>query len=404
MQIVQFSNRDYKLLKDFVQFQRDLYAEDKHFVPPLKADELGSRLLGEVGLLTDKHPFHKHAEVAYFMAYRDGRAVGRISAHVNRRYNDQQEVQDACFGHFECIDDYDVAKALLDKAAAWGAAQGMNRLIGPMSFSTNEVIGIQLNAYDTLPYFETAHTKPYYPALFERYGMGKAMDVIAQIMDCREAMVTNPGLERIRRIADQTIARNGISVREIQLDKLETEKHLFRDVYNNAWAKNWGAVGLSEEEFDLVIERLKVVADPRLVLLGFIKGEVAAVIAALPDINDCINVKSSWLRRFDLPRVFRLMRHRKKTHRGRLLLFGIKEKFRRSGLDAVMFLELVNRIRSRNQYEEFELSWLLETNSLIISAGEVMGGRHYKTWRVYCSPLAPASAGAAPETVQAAAK
>lgn len=388
IKIIEFGPKDYKLLKRFVRFHWDHYKDHPYFVPPLNMDLLGSRLLGEKGLLTEKHPFHKHAEVVYFLAERDGKLVGRVAGCINRRYNEQQNANAVIFGFWEVINDYEVTKTLLDKVAAWGKARGMTTLLGPMSFSTNEIIGVQLDAFDTLPYYETASNFPYYPDLAERYGLRKAMDVIAQKLDFTNGAANPKLMERIDKIANHMAMRNGLSTRPLNLDNLEEEKRIIRSIYNDAWKENWGATAFTEEEFNLTADKLSMVTDCGIALLGYVHDEPAAFFLILPDIYDCIKTNGSRVGKFDLVRVAKLLRNKRRTRRGRVTLLGIKKPHRRSGLDAVLYRDALRQVRQSEQFDFVEVSWLLETNSLIISAGESFAARHYKTWRVYEKALA----------------
>ena len=386
--LVEFGPKDFKLLKKFVQFHWEHYKHHPYYVPPLNMDLLGNRLLGEKGLLTDKHPFHQHAEVVYFLAERDGKVVGRIAGCVNRRYNEQQNAKAVIFGFWEVIDDFEVARTLLDRVAAWGAARGMTTLLGPMSFSTNEIVGVQINAFDTLPYYETASNYPYYAELMDRYGMHKAMDVIAQKLDFTNGAADPRLMERIDRIAGRMARRNGLSTRPLDFNNLEEEKKIIRSIYNDAWKDNWGATAFTEEEFNLTADKLSAVADSGIALLGYVHDEPAAFFLILPDIYDCIKTNGSAFGKFDLVRVAKLLRNKRRTRRGRVTLLGIKEPFRRSGLDAVLYRDALRHVRQAEQFDFVEVSWLLETNALIISAGESFAARHYKTWRIYEKPLA----------------
>jgi len=385
--LIEFGPGNYRLLKRFVQFHWDHYKDHPYYVPPLNMDLLGNRLLGEKGLLTDKHPFHKHAEVVYFLAERDGKVVGRIAGCINQRYNEQQNARAVIFGFWEVINEFEVARALLDRVAAWGKARGMTTLLGPMSFSTNEIVGIQLNAFDTLPYYETASNYPYYADLLDRYGMYKAMDVIAQKLYFTNGAADPRLMERINKIAERMARRNGLWTRPLDFSNLAEERKLIRSIYNDAWKDNWGATAFTEEEFNLTADKLRTIVKSGIALLGYVHDEAAAFFLILPDIYDCIKTNGSAFGRLDFVRVARLFRNKHRTRRGRVTLLGIKEPYRRSGLDAVLYRDALRHVRQTEQFDFVEVSWLLETNALIISAGESFAARHYKTWRIYEAPL-----------------
>ena len=351
-------------------------------------DLLGNRLLGEKGVLTDEHPFHKHAEVVYFLAERDGTVVGRIAGCINHRYNQQHKTKAVTFGFWEVIDDFEVAKALLDHVVAWGKARGMNSLLGPFSLSINEIIGVQLDAYDTPPCFDTASNYPYYADLLDRYGMCKTMDVIAQKLDFTNGAANPKLLERIDKIAERMTARNGLWTRHLDIRNMDAEKEIVRSIFNDAWKDNWGATAVTEEEFNMAADKLKAVVDCGVALIGYVHDEPAAFFLILPDIYDCIQTNGSRFGRFDLVRVAKLMRNKRKTRRARGIMLGIKKTYRRSGLDAVLYRDALRHVHQTQQFDFIEMSWMLENNSLIINAGESFDAQHYKTWRIFEMALA----------------
>ena len=171
-------------LKDFAGFAWELYRNDPCWTPQLNGDLFGNRLLGLKGLLTSKHPYHRHAEVTHFMAFRNGKAVGRISASINREFNKYHKTSIGIFGFFEVIDDYDVASALLDSARTWIATRGMTIMMGPGEYSnaTHERQALLVEGFQYPPTFDLTHNPPYYGAFMERYGLKKAKDYTAYLV------------------------------------------------------------------------------------------------------------------------------------------------------------------------------------------------------------------------------
>ncbi len=188
---------DTSRIKDFTDFPWQLYRNDPCWTPPLQGDMLGNRLLGLVGLLTRAHPYHQHAEVTHFLASRDGKPVGRISAAINKRFNDHYDARIGFFGFFEVIQDYEVARALLDQARAWVKSRGMTVLRGPGEYSnaTHERQGILIDGFQYPPTVELTHNPPFYGEFLERYRFGKAKDYHAYIFDVQ--IPTPPRLARL---------------------------------------------------------------------------------------------------------------------------------------------------------------------------------------------------------------
>lgn len=366
-------------LKAFVELPWWLYRNDPCWTPPLRGDLLGSRLLGLKGLLTPAHPYHREAEVTHFLAWRDGVTVGRVTAAINRRYNGHHGQQIGSFGFFEVIRDYDVAKALLDRARDWVAARGMDILRGPGEYSngTHERQGILIDGFACPPTVELTHNPPYYADFMDLYGFGTAMDYHAYILD-----ITTPVPPALRVLAERARRRHAVTTRKVNLKDLKNEVRLIVKLYNQAWAENWGFLPLSDEEADALADTLKPVIDEGLMRFAYVDGEPAAVLGALPDPNRALRPRWKWYGDSDVVRVLRLLRMRRHIPLVRLMFFGIPPRFRRLGLDGLLFAE-VKEYGQQKGYRECEASMLLDDNYRIIGSSEFMGGYRYKTWRIY---------------------
>ncbi len=373
-------------LKAFVEMPWRLYRGDPNWTPPLRGELLGSRLLGLTGLLTPSHPYHRDAEVTHFLARAGRRLLGRVAAATNRRFDQHYGVKLGFFGLFESVNDFRVARALLDRARDWLAARGATAMRGPGGYSTathEPHQGVLVDGFDTPPTVELTHNPPYYAELLERYGLRKVKDYHAYIIDT--SGVPNP--ERLARLAARVRARRGIETRPADMRRLREEVGLIVEVYNQAWAANWGFLPLTEAEADAMAESLGMVADPLLVRFAYVRGELAAVIGAIPDPNVPLRPRWKPLLDTDLARGLRLLVSRRRIDKLRLMFFGIVPRFRRLGVDVVLYHELLELAWQRG-YRTCEASMLLEDNDLILRASEAMGGRRYKTWRIYEMPLA----------------
>ncbi|MBN1856741.1 MAG: hypothetical protein JW846_07310 [Dehalococcoidia bacterium] len=370
-------------LKLFAELPWRLYRNDPCWTPPLRGDLLGSRALGLKGLLTPAHPYHGDAEVTHFMAWKDEVLVGRVSAAVNRLFNEHYGSQIGSFGFFETIEDYDVASALLDAARDWVKARGMTVLRGPGEYSnsTHERQGILIDGFEFPPTVELTHNFPYYGEFVERYGFSKAMDYHAYIMELQTPI--HPALKML---GDRAKRRHNITTRKVNLKELRSEVRLIAKLFNEAWAENWGFMPLLDEEADAVADTLRPVIDPGLMRFAYVDGEPAAVLGALPDPNHALRPRWKWYGDSDIVRVARLMRMRRHIPLIRLMFFGVPPRFRRIGLDGLLFNE-VKGYAQQHGYQQCEASMLLEDNYRIIGSSEFMGGHRYKTWRIYDLPL-----------------
>ncbi len=370
-------------LEEFVRLPWRLYRGDPLWTPPLRGDLLGSRLLGLTGLMTPAHEYHDEAEVTHFLARRRGEAVGRVSAAVNHRFNDYHKCRVGFFGFFECVDDPAVAAALLDRAKEWVSARGMSSLRGPGEYSniTHERQGILIDGFDTPPVVEQTHNPPYYAALLEGYGFAKAMDYYAYMVD-----VTEPAPSRLLEVAARVEQRRDISLRNISLKTLEADIRLVADIYNEAWADNWGFLPITDGETASLVDTLRPILDEGLVRFAYVDDEPAAVFGAFPDPYYALRPRWRWYGDSDLVRVARLLRIRRHIPRVRLMFFGVRPAFRRQGIDALLYRD-VKRYGETRGYTSCDISLLLETNHMILRAAEFMGARRYKTWRIYEMPL-----------------
>ena len=371
-------------LSDFVRVPWVLHRGDPHWTPPLRAELLGSRLLGMTGLLTADHPYHRHAEVTHFLARSGDRLLGRISAAVNRRYNEYHGASIGSFGFFDVCDDYAVTEELLDRARTWISEQGMTTMRGPGGYSnaTHEAHqGVLIDGFDWPPTVELTHNPPYYPEHMERYGLRKAKDYHAFLI-----RIPDRPSERLLRLAKAVRRRREIETRPIDLRNLRVEVDRIVQIYNEAWASNWGFLPMTDVDADAIAASLKLVADPGLMRFASIGGELAAVLGTLPDPN--VPFRPTWnrLRDTDLARALRLLRTRRRIPAMRLMFFGVRPRFRKLGTDAVLYLEVLE-YAIRHGYKTCEPSMLLEENDLILRASEFMGGEQYKTWRIYEMPV-----------------
>lgn len=359
----------------FVRFPFEIYKDDPFWVPPLLMER-------HEFLDPSKNPFFRHAEVALFLARREGKVVGRIAAVEDRNYNAFHGCKAAYFGLFECIEDEGVAAALLAAARNWARWRGLETLIGPMSLSTNHECGLLVEGFDSAPYVMMPYNPPYYADLLEACGLTKAKDLYAFE---RSAKVPPP--ERFIRVADKIRAHEGITVRPIDLKDFDAEVTRIKAVYNAAWEKNWGFVPMTDAEFDKLAKDLKQILAPNLALIAEARGEPIGFALTVPDMNQALKHVGGRLTTFGLPvGLAKLLWFSKRVSRVRLMALGIKEGWRRRGIDAVLIVETIKRTDELG-YEGGEVSWTLEDNSLINRAIESAGARRNKVYRIYETPV-----------------
>lgn len=358
-------------LTPFIDLAWKINSRDPQWVAPL-------RMTVEGALDRNKHPFHKHAEVAYFVAERGRETVGRIAAIVNHRHNEFHEDRVGFFGLFEAVDDVEVARGLVDAAAAWLRARGMETMRGPMNLSTNEEVsspGVLVDGFSTPPTVTMSHNPPYYGALMEAAGLGKSKDLLAYWM------ASNDAPERLVRGVERMTQREGITLRSLRMKELDEEVRIIQEIYNSAWARNWGFVPMTDEEFQYIAKDLKAVVDPDLCIIAERDGEPVGFSLSLPDLNQTLrHIPSGKLFPFG---VFKFLWYKRKIDSVRVMTLGLKPELQKSsGIGAAMYLRTF-LVGAKKGYRTGEASWILEDNALMNQALQKIGFVVYKTYRVY---------------------
>ena len=355
----------------FIKLPFRLYSNEPNWVAPLIFER-------KAFLDPSKNPFFEHAEVQLFLAWRDGRPVGRISAQVDENFNRFQGNDWGLFGFFECEDDPEAAGALLATAETWLRERGRDRMVGPMDFTTNDECGVLIEGHDRTPIILTPWTHTYYPALLEGWGLGKAMDLLMW-----ELYVT--GRDRVHQaiwdVADRVESDHGIVCRSMRKRDLEAEVGRFLEVYNAAWEKNWGFVPLTEKEVRHYAKDLKPVLDENWAMIAERKdtGEVVGAALTLPDYNQVLHRINGRLLPFGW---ITALRARKKINTVRVFALGVKPEYQHTGV-AARFYQMHFDAAERTPQNGGEMGWILETNRAMNRAMEGMGGKVVRRYRLY---------------------
>ncbi|MBS1261594.1 MAG: hypothetical protein MAG453_00922 [Calditrichaeota bacterium] len=367
---------DGKPYRDFLEVPYIVQGNNPVWAPPLRVQQ--KELFDE-----RKNPFFEHARMRRFVAYVNGNPAGRIAAIKDDAHNATHDERTCHFGHFETIHDRELAAALFAAVEDAGRGWGFDMLRGPFNPSINEDLGILVNAFDQPPTIMMPYNPPHYPELIEVLGFTKAIDLYCFRVD-EDAM--SP---KLARSAEAIRKRTKLRYRHLDPKRFWSDAYKVWDVYKAAWEKNWGAVPMTEAEFRHLANNLKQVYDPRLIYFAEdpARGDrLAGFSLALPDINEAlVTIRGGRLFPFGLPKL--LWRTRKGAiHRVRILLMGVLEDYRGRGVDAVMYYDhFVDG--PKYGYTEGEVGWVLETNTPMIRAAEMMGARRTKTYRMYEKPL-----------------
>lgn len=360
-------------LNTFIKLPWRLYRNEPNWVPPLLFDR--KRFFDR-----NRNPFFKHADVEFFLAWRDDKPVGRITAHIDHHFNEYQHHDWGMFGFFECENDHEAANALLSAAEEWLQARGRDRMVGPMDFTTNDECGVLVDGYDLLPTVLTNWHHPYYPRLIEGAGLTKAMDLYMWTLEVSERSAVNPV---IWRAAADVQRKYGITVRPMRKKDMEAEIGRFLEVYNAAWERNWGFTPLTEEEVRHYAKDLKPVLDENWAFIAEKDGEPVAAALTLPDYNQVLVHMNGRLLPFGWAKA---LYYKGKIDRVRVFALGVKQEYQHTGIGAKLY-EMHYDAAERTNQKKGETGWILETNRSMNRAMERMGGRIVRTYRVFEKPL-----------------
>ena len=378
--------RTRRQLQTFIRLPWRLYKGSANWVPPLISER-------KRHLDRGRNPFFDHAEAEYFLAWRDGEAVGRITAHVDHHFNEFQGNRWGLFGFFESERDPAVAGVLLQAADGWLRDRGRDRMLGPLDFSTNHECGLLVEGHELAPQILENWHHPYYRELLEGHGLTKAMDLYKwEIATCdRDKM-----LPIIDELADRLEPEHGIRLRRMRKRQLEADIREFMGVYNQAWSSNWGFVPLTDRELDHMAKELKPVLDEDFGCVAeTADGEFAGVSLSLPDYNQVLAVLNGRL----LPLGWlKALRTRSKIREIRVFVLGVKPEYQHTGVAAALYRDVWDACFRRGM-SRAETGWILETNEPMNRAMEALTGRIVKRYRIYERLLepdaVPASSGTA---------
>jgi len=367
---------DKKRKRDFLDLVDPIYASDRNYVRPLDM-EINDKLD------TKKNPFFEHAEGTAWVAYQNGRPVGRVTAQIDHEHLKRYKDDAGFFGYLDTIDDPAVAKALLDEAAKWLKARGMKTIRGPYSLSINEELGVLVDGFSEPPVIMMPHHHPYQHKLIEGAGFTKLKDFYAWKYFVGEVP------PRAQKAHDEIAALPELRVRQVNPKDVANELDIIMDIFNDAWSDNWGFVPATPSELAKAAQDLKLILMPEITRIAYLDGEPAAVAVALPNLNELTRDFRGKLGPIQLAKLLYRLKI-KGPETGRLYILGIKKKWRNvrkyAGLSAYLYVEM-NRSAQLLGMKQGELSWTVEDNAPINVAIKLMGGKIYKTYRVYEAPL-----------------
>jgi GNAT superfamily N-acetyltransferase len=369
-------------LKEFIHVPFAVHAGSPLWVPLPKLERW-------LFLNRKMNAFFSHGEAEYFLARREGRVVGRITAQINHAFNDYQKKSWGWFGFLEFEDDQEVLEALLSAAESWLAGKGMERMVGPADFSMNEESGVLIEGFDLRPMIKQPWHPPYYQQRMEQAGMTKAMDLLMWNLEVSDRAKVLPV---IWELAEKVQSEHGIRVRPMRRRQLRKDMDAFADVYNSAWSKNWDFVPYSKKDLDAYAQEIQLVFDKHWCFIAEKEdtGEVVGMAMTFPDINQVLEKMGG---KFFPLGWWHFLRKGKTTDRVRVGFLGVKPEHQHTGVAAKLYQLHFDAAEARPQ-KGGEMGWILETNTAMNRGMEGMGAEVVKRYRVYERVLAEPAAQA----------
>ena len=352
-------------------------AKDPQWVAPL--------IMERMEALTPKtNPLWEHMDAQLWIARKDGKDVGRISAQIDHLAPSDPANPSGYFGMIHAEDDPEVFAALFAAAEDWLKAKGVKQALGPFNMSVNEETGLLVDGFDAPPMVMMGHDQPYAGGRIEALGYAKIKDVYAYKIATKADFPAG-----VRRRVDRAVPQ-GVTLRQLNFKNYEPEVQAMTEIMNDAWHDNWGHTEITEAETRQLAKSMRPVINEKLVWFADIDGESAGFAVTLPNVNEAIRDLDGKLLPFGWAKLlWRLKVSGVKT--ARVPLMGVKRKFARDFRGQLLPFLLIDKMRAEAMkagIEEVEMSWILEDNRPMRAIIEAVGSERYKTYRIYQKQLA----------------
>nr|WP_281719680.1 N-acetyltransferase [Nitrosomonas nitrosa] len=360
----------YRDMSTFIDLPWQIYADDPMWIPPLRLER---RLH-----YSKFNPFFAHAKWQAWIAYKNGRAVGRISAQIDALHRQRYGADTGHFGSLECIQDVTVFAELIQTAEQWLATQGTHRVSGPFNLSINQECGVLVEGFDTPPVVMMPHSPKWYDTFLQQCGYQPAKDLLAYWV---EVDFTPP---RVMRTITQKHA-NQIKLRTLRHDRFDEEMEILRDIFNDAWSDNWGFVPFTQAEFAELGNSLRWLVPIEFIQIAEVGGKPVAFMAALPNLNEVFAELNGRLLPFGWFHLIKRLKS-KSIRTARIPLMGVRKQFHHTSLGmalAFMVIDAPRQAGLARGIKEVEMSWILEDNQAMRSILKSIGSREYKRYRLY---------------------
>ena len=365
--VVEITQQD---LNKFINFPFDLYKKNPYWVGDLKEETYK--------LLRENNPFWEHATRKLFVAYKDGKLVGRICALVNRKHNEYHHENIGFFGFFDSINDVEISSALFKAGEDWLRTQGVSAVRGPANPSSNHTYGLLVDGFNSMPAIMMPYNFPYYADLIEKAGFTKAKDLLAF-----HRTEDDKFSERFLKVCERCERKEEVTLRRLDLKNLAKEAEIIREIYNKAWAENWGFVPLDQREMADIVTELKPIVREEGTCILEKNGVPAGFYICIPNMNHVLKILRGSL--YNPWRFVKALLAWKHIKDARLIMLGVLPEFRKHGIDLILIKHIITH--GVAVWYEAELSWVLEDNTGMLRGIEECGCHYSKRYRVYQKQL-----------------
>lgn len=356
--------------KEFIKLPWKVYENDINWVPPLISD-FKKTIRGKTNTLKKSGPY------ALIIAYLDGEVCGRLIVGINEALNIAKNYKEGYISFFECIDNEEVAKAMFDYASEWLRIRGMKKIIGPISVPDgDDNRGLLIDNFEDPPIVMNVYNPPYYRKFFENYGFYKYWDVYAYHFD-----ITKELDERFSNVTQYAMKKYGFTVDKLDLKNIDKDMKDVKTIIEKAMPEEWeDFIPPSDEEIAIMAKSLVPVADPDLIYIARDKeGEPIGFNIAMPDYNQVLKRMNG--RIFPIG-FLKYYYYKRKINRGRLFVLFVVPEYRKKGVAGAIYLKGIEAAKKKG-YVAGEGSTIWEYNTIMRRDAESVGGKIYKTYRIY---------------------
>jgi GNAT superfamily N-acetyltransferase len=355
-----------KQCAQFMNLPYHLYENDPLWIPPLRLEQ--KKLFIEAkNMLLQQSPYQ------FYLAMEGDTCIGRVAVFIDEHFNDYWNDKIGFFGSFECIDDQQVASALMRECETWLKERGLSAMRGPVNFESQNW-GLICDHFDKPPRIMAAYNPPFYNDLLLNYGFSKIKDL--EVFSASVADYVIP--ERFQRHKERLMQKYDLTIRAIRMKKMIEDVRIILDLNNRSVAGNWGVAPVSLEEADSIAKSLKDIVRPDLILIIESKGEPIAFLIVLPELYNALKGLNGRLLPFG---IFKLMFRLKKINEFRFWALGVVPEFQRRGIDSLLYLTIYETLHSQNV--TVEANYILEDNFAMKDAVIKLGMNKVRTYRVY---------------------